>query len=217
MTNSNFDFTAFSAVKNGQKIQTSTPILDVKGHVNKFGLNKAAMDLMNVDSLSNVVILANPTEGLSLGERYIIVVTRRKEKDEALIGARVMIKSDDESNNSGSFQYAMLWGQMQSDSLKVRSVEELYLDGVLVEGAGNKKVGKKNINFKLVLASENVPYRNLGIDLDGECDIFALTEPTEEAYVYRTIDTKKKKSTLKEVAEFDEPTDASYFGPEVID
>ena len=200
MENLNFNLDAFSAIKNGQKIQTSTPILDAKGHINKFGLNRAAMDLMGVDDRSNITILSNNRADLGLGERYIAVITHRKtrDKDEAMVGARIMVKAND-SSQSGAFQYAVVWAGIQANTVETLSIEELFLQGVVIEHNSKKRTATKNVNFTVVPVKENVPYSALGgefANLEGTCTIFALTEPVEEAYVYNQL--SPRKATLKD-------------------
>jgi hypothetical protein len=216
-----FDFSGFAGVKNGQKTQTSTPILDVKGHINKFGLNKAALDFMGVNKLSNIYLLENRTEGVALGSRYVAVVLQREFQDQAFPGARVMIKDSDTTNNSGSFQYAVIWGNIHSNTLLNMSKEELTLKGFVKEvtavnedGSKVKRTsGVKVINFE-IKAIKEMEISQLAsiapelVGLQGTAKLFALHTPVEESFDYRII-TKKSNPTpkIKEVESFDKQDD----------
>jgi len=212
MSTLNFDLSAFGAERNGVKTQTTTPILEVKGSINRFGVNLAAIKAMGIGDFANVVLLENSNPECPLGERYVAVICNGEDKEMALPGAKIVRKEDEGELGAGTFQYAPTWSKIQSNSLNVMSNEDLFMAGILIKNDKNKYAGVKSINFIPKLVAENVDVEDLGYmpvfaGYEGfSVNMYALTNPVEEPYIARTVtNTKPRKS--KALAEVDEIED----------
>lgn len=200
--NPEFNFSAFSGVKSGQKTLTSTPILSAKGHINKFTLNKPALDLLGVDKSSNIYFLCNPSAPLK--NRYSVITLPASDELNVYPGAKIVTK-EEEGNFSATFQYSPVWGHMQGNTLETKSPQEMKLSGVLVP-FGKQFAATKAIDWVLKKEVENIDIAQLAQftpeleGITGTTNIYSLSNPTEIPYEKRTI----KRGTALELSDLED-------------
>ena len=192
-----FNFEAFSGIKAGQKTATSTPILAAKGAINKFTINKPALDLMGVTE-NNIYFLCNPNAPLK--DRYMVAILPSFPEGETAIGAKIVTK-EEEGNFGATFQYSPVWGQIMGDTMEVRSPQEMKLEGVLIP-YGKSFASSKQIEFVLEKVADNIAFEQLAQwnteleGLQGTTSLFKLTNPTELPYEKRSISRRATNMDL---------------------